>query len=167
MLLIESDKRGEEYALPLAYSRPDEQLFSVPPNLYILGLMNTADRSLAMVDYALRRRFAFHKLEPQFSSQKFQAHLQRYAIDSRLIDVIVTRMTSLNSEISEDKLRLGPGYQIGHSFFTPGKGVVPPLDSSWYRRVIRTEIVPLLEEYWFDNSEKAEIWAARLLEAIG
>jgi 5-methylcytosine-specific restriction protein B len=62
MLLIESDKRGEEYALPLAYSRPDERPFSVPPNLYILGLMNTADRSLAIVDYALRRRFAFQKL---------------------------------------------------------------------------------------------------------
>ena len=167
MLLIESDKRGEEYALPLAYSRPDEQPFSVPPNLYILGLMNTADRSLAIVDYALRRRFAFYKLEPQFSSGKFRAYLQARAIDSHLIDVIVNRMTALNSEIGEDKLRLGPGYQVGHSFFTPSKGDIPPFDLAWYRRVIRHEIAPLLEEYWFDNSEKAEAWTAKLLEGIG
>jgi len=107
MLLIESDKRGEEYALPLAYSRPDERPFSVPPNLYILGLMNTADRSLAIVDYALRRRFAFQKLQPQFSNSKFRAYLETRGTDHDLINLIIDRMTALNDEIAADKLRLG------------------------------------------------------------
>ena len=89
MMLIEPDKRGEEYAIPLAYSRPDEPPFSVPPNLFVLGLMNTADRSLAMVDYALRRRFAFHTLEPRFASAKFRGFLEQRGAPPNLIDAVV------------------------------------------------------------------------------
>jgi dynein-related subfamily AAA family protein len=166
MVLIESDKRGAEYALPLAYGRPDELPFSVPPNLFLIGLMNTADRSLAMVDYALRRRFAFHTLEPKFASPKFRAYLIARNINTDLIDTIINRMTNLNAEISADTVRLGPGYQIGHSFFTPADAA-QVFDSAWYKRVIRTEIVPLLREYWFDKTDRAETCMGRLIDGIG
>jgi MoxR-like ATPase len=165
MMLIEPDKRGSEYALSLAYSRPDEPLFSVPPNLFILGLMNTADRSLALVDYALRRRFGFYKLEPQFKSARFRTFLLARGVESNLIDIIVDRMVALNGEIATDKVRLGPGYQIGHSFFVPMEAT-HLFDAAWYRRVIRSEIAPLLEEYWFDDADKAETWTAQLLQGI-
>ena len=135
MMLIEPDKRGDEYALPLTYGRPEEEPFSVPDNLYLLGLMNTADRSLAMVDYALRRRFAFHVLGPRFKSSKFRSHLNSRNVVPELIDTIVNRMAELNADIDSDTVRLGPGYQIGHSFFVPNdKGQA--LDNAWYRRVI-------------------------------
>jgi hypothetical protein len=164
MMLIEPDKRGAEYALPLTYGRPEENPFSVPENLYLLGLMNTADRSLAMVDYALRRRFAFHTLEPRFKSAKFRAHLISRRVDPDLVDLIIDRMTELNNEIGSDTVRLGPGYQIGHSFFvTLDKAEI--LDQGWYRRVVQTEIYPLLREYWFDNQEKADRWKGRLLDS--
>ena len=165
MMLIEADKRGSEYALPLAYGRPDELPFSVPPNLFLIGLMNTADRSLAMVDYALRRRFAFHALEPKFSSEKFKAHLLARKLDPKLIDLIVSRMGALNAEICADTIRLGPGYQIGHSFFSPADAT-QKFDKAWYVRVVQSEISPLLQEYWFDNSERAEDWATKLLQDI-
>jgi MoxR-like ATPase len=166
MMLIEPDKRGEEYGLPLAYSRPDDDPFSVPRNLYLLGLMNTADRSLAMVDYALRRRFAFYALEPKFSNEKFQQTLQVRGADPTLIQTIVSRLSALNNEIASDTVRLGPGYQIGHSFFTPVEEI-QTLDVAWYQRVIRYEISPLLKEYWFEDPEKAEVWTARLCEGVG
>jgi hypothetical protein len=165
MMLIEPDKRGEEYALPLTYGRPGEKPFSVPSNLFLLGLMNTADRSLAMVDYALRRRFAFHVLEPQFKSVKFRAYLSSRNVHSDLIEIIIGRMTELNAEISSDTVRLGTGYQIGHSFFVPTDNT-QVLDRAWYRRVIQSEISPLLREYWFDNQEKADRWQAKLLDGL-
>ncbi len=136
----------------------------MPDNLYLLGLMNTADRSLAMVDYALRRRFAFFTLEPQFGSLRFQAHLRDHVADARLIDVIVGRMNDLNIAIGDDP-DLGPGFRIGHSFFTTQEGA-GPLDEAWYRRVVHSEIEPLLAEYWFDNRPKAKDWTARLLEGF-
>jgi MoxR-like ATPase len=166
MILIEADKRGEEYGLPLAYGRPDDDPFSVPRNLYLLGLMNTADRSLAMVDYALRRRFAFYVLEPRFGSEKFRQFLHLRGADPTLIETIVSRMSALNNEIASDTVRLGPGYQIGHSFFTPGDET-QALDIAWYQRVIRYEISPLLNEYWFEDPEKAEVWTVRLCEGLG
>ena len=166
MMLIEPDKRGPEYAIPLAYSQPDEPPFSVPRNLFLVGLMNTADRSLAMVDYALRRRFAFHTLEPRFGSEKFRKFLEVRGADAALIGIIVTRLVALNSEIAGDKIRLGPGYQIGHSFFAP-VDEVQSFDGAWYQRVIRHEISPLLREHWFEDPEKAETWTATLCEGVG
>jgi hypothetical protein len=128
--------------------------------------MNTADRSLAMVDYALRRRFAFYALEPKFGSDKFRQLLQVRGADPTLIQTIVSRLTALNNEIASDTVRLGPGYQIGHSFFTPVEDT-QALDVAWYQRVIRYEISPLLKEYWFEDPEKAEAWTARLCEGVG
>jgi MrcB-like, N-terminal domain/AAA domain (dynein-related subfamily) len=166
MMLMEADKRDDAFAVPLTYGRPDEPPFFVPANLFIIGLMNTADRSLAMVDYALRRRFAFHTLEPRFSSPRFKAFLEERQVDAGLINVIVERMTELNATIVLDQVRLGPGYQIGHSFFVP-TDAAQAFDSRWYVRVIRQEIAPLLRAYWFEDQEKAEDWTSKLLAGIG
>ena len=151
MLLIEPDKRGSEFAMKLTYS-PDEA-FYVPENLYVIGLMNTADRSLAMVDYALRRRFVFLTLAPQFQSAKFRGHLAQSGVSAELTERIVAKMTILNQHIAEDS-NLGKGFCIGHSFFCPNH-VQRAYDDAWFQQVVTYEIQPLLEEYWFDNSEKA------------
>ncbi|WP_448140246.1 MrcB family domain-containing protein [Sphingopyxis fribergensis] len=161
MLLIEHDKRGGEWSMRLPYMRPDEPDFFVPKNLYLLGMMNTADRSLSLVDYALRRRFSFVSMEPQFGSSKFREHLAGNGIPASLADRIVGRMGELNQEIGADRINLGPGFRIGHSFFCPGEPVADP--DRWYDWVVRTEIYPLLEEYWFDDPTKADGWRERLL----
>jgi len=162
MLLIEQDKRDPRWATRLTYARPSDRKLYVPENLYIIGMMNTADRSLSMVDYALRRRFGFVTLHPQFSSPQFRQHLQDADISDVVVDRIVSRMIELNEAIANDTVNLGPGFQIGHSFFVPAD------DSSahsegWYQRIIDTEIRPLLEEYWFDEPKKAVDWRDRLL----
>jgi 5-methylcytosine-specific restriction protein B len=162
MMLIEADKRGPEWSVPLAYTRNIDEQFFVPENLYVIGLMNTADRSLAMVDYALRRRFAFIDLAPGFGTSRFREHLERAGAPSLLIDKIVVRMAELNEEIARDTSNLGPGYCVGHSFFAS-----PPrdrqADEGWYQEVVTTEIAPLIREYWFDDASKAADWIARLL----
>jgi hypothetical protein len=162
MLLIEHDKRGPGWAATLTYSKPDEPRFFVPENVYLLGLMNTADRSISMVDYALRRRFSFALLEPMFGSGKFRNFLLDCGVPEDILALIVARMTSLNKVIGEDRVNLGPGFRIGHSFFVPPEGL--EYDPGWYRRVIETEIHPLLEEYWFDDPDKADIWREKLLQ---
>jgi MoxR-like ATPase len=162
MLLIEADKRSSDWATKLAYAPEAEERFYVPPNVYLLGMMNTADRSLSLVDYALRRRFAFVALHPEFTSDKFRKELIDRGGSSELIDRIVTRMTDLNDTIGSDKTNLGIGFCIGHSFFVPASAG-EQLDQKWYQRVMETEIIPLLEEYWFDNPTRAKEWSDRLL----
>jgi hypothetical protein len=151
MLLIEHDKRGSDFAVRLTYS---EESFSVPDNVHIIGLMNTADRSLAMVDYALRRRFVFFTLEPRFHSPGFAELLRMRGAEDSLIQRIVSRMDALNARIAEDARNLGPGFCLGHSFFCPADSDV--LDDNWYATVVRNEIAPLLREYWFDAPGTAE-----------
>ena len=164
MMLIETDKRGPEWAIPLAYGNGPDDTFFVPDNLYLLGLMNTADRSLAMVDYALRRRFAFVNLKPGFDERSFQDFLVTRGALPALVDRIVKKMGVLNDRIARDTPNLGPGFCIGHSFFCASlKGT--RLDEEWYRRVISTEIEPLLKEYWFDNPSEAESLVKGLLLA--
>ena len=162
LMLIEVDKRGSEFALPLTYRHEDEPHFFVPPNLYLIGLMNLADRSLAMVDYALRRRFVFVTLKPQFESELFRQWLLERSMPADLAQMIMERMTELNQEIREDSL-LGENYQIGHSFFLPRGDNFAGLDKNWYEGILRTEIIPLLKEYWFDNPKKAQEAEKRLL----
>ncbi|KQM54511.1 hypothetical protein ASE69_18625 [Sphingomonas sp. Leaf208] len=159
MLLIEPDKRDPKWAMPLASGKVP---FHVPPNVYIMGLMNTADRSLAVVDYALRRRFAFVSLMPNLSSSRFDEHLEALGVGADVRNTLRTRVGELNDEIIGDTINLGPGFAIGHSFFcaAPSDG---ESDAAWYRRVVRTELVPLLQEYWFDAPDKAERWKVRLL----
>lgn len=163
MLLIETDKRSEKWALQLAYSDETALPFYVPENLYILGMMNTADRSLSLVDYALRRRFAFIGLTPGFDSDAFGPHLRANGVTEAVSRKIISGMSALNEVISADKTNLGPGFQIGHSFFTP-TGPVASADR-WFETVVETEIRPLLEEYWFDDPAKATEWRERLLNA--
>jgi len=161
MLLIEADKRALEWGTTLTYARGDEPAFYVPPNVHLIGSMNTADRSLALVDYALRRRFVFLDVGPCFDSERFAEELVSRGIGSPMIATIRRRMKELNDIISSDR-SLGPGFRIGHSFFCSRSATEMP-DEEWYQRVIRTEIVPLLREYWFDDAERADEAAARLL----
>jgi 5-methylcytosine-specific restriction protein B len=154
LMLIEADKRGAKQAVPLVYSRPAESRFHVPENVYVIGLMNLADRSLAMVDYALRRRFAFVSLKPQFASPRFRDWLVERNMEEPLADLIIKRLTVLNREI-EDDLTLGANYQVGHSFFCPKGDNFAGLTRQWFDDVIETEIVPLLTEYRFDNQDRA------------
>lgn len=151
MMLIENDKRGKEHAIPLTYSQAADEKFYIPENLYVIGMMNTADRSLAMVDYALRRRFRFITLKPEFDSKSFVKFLSDKKAPRELITKIQTRMNALNEAIQKDTKSLGAGYEIGHSFFVPNGST--ELNEDWYRRVVESEIIPLIQEYWFDNKK--------------
>lgn len=159
MLLIESDKRSSKWAMPLASGKVP---FHVPANVHLLGLMNTADRSLAVVDYALRRRFGFVELEPSLDSPRFEEHLVALGISSELRASLRSSIKALNEEIVGDTNNLGPGFAIGHSFFCSGPAP-GEAESNWYARVVRTELAPLLREYWFDSPKKADDWKDRLL----
>jgi hypothetical protein len=162
LMLIEPDKRSPAWNVQLAYSGED---FHVPANLHLVGLMNTADRSLAMVDYALRRRFAFFTLDPQFQSESFSTHLRELGASTELVSAIVARFGALNRSIADDAANLGRGFCIGHSFFCSA-GSQSKFDESWYQRVVKTEVAPLLHEYWFDRPKHAEQTIDRLLEKL-
>ncbi|MBQ9271490.1 MAG: EVE domain-containing protein [Alphaproteobacteria bacterium] len=159
LMLIEKDKRGNEYAVKLAYN--DEE-FYVPENLYIIGMMNTADRSLAIMDYALRRRFSFYSVEPAFASNVFVKHLGKNGISFVLAKQITENFKELNSYITDEaKSNLGKGFCIGHSYFCskPNEG---QSEKDWYNCIIDYEISELLREYWWDEKQKAEDWISRL-----
>ena len=162
LMLIESDKRGLENAIKLTYSESEADRFSVPENVFIIGLMNTADRSLAIVDYALRRRFAFFNLPPQLESAKFEAVITKAGGSTDLVKKIRARIGGLNQVIGNERRDLGPGFQIGHSYFCPASPISS--DAEWYLNVISTEIKPLIEEYWFDSPEKVDTLLAQLIE---
>ena len=149
-MLIEADKRGEDYEVSLTYS-PKEK-FSVPENLFLIGTMNTADRSIAMVDYALRRRFSFIQLTPQFNN-KFREELLRNGFSTEMVQNIIQKINNLNSTIRED-INLGEGFQVGHSYFCPDGNT--PYNTSWYKRKIKYKVEPLLREYWFDSPEMVQ-----------
>ncbi len=154
LMLVERDKRGADHSVPLVYRKEAGERFFVPPNLYLIGLMNLADRSLAMVDYALRRRFAFFTLQPQYENETYRQWLASRSMKPGLIDLIVERLSMINRLIREDAL-LGENYQLGHSFFCPEGEDLSSLDKNWYQSIIRSEIAPLLREYWFDDPKKA------------
>lgn len=144
-MLIENEKRDE--FVTMGYSK---EQFTVPSNVYLIGTMNTADRSLAPLEIALRRRFSFITLEPNFN-QKWQQNLLTQGVSEEAIENILQLVENVNREISED-LQLGAGYEIGHSFFTNKPDKLS--ESRWIERVIQFEIKPLLEEYFFDRPEK-------------
>ncbi|NUY01691.1 AAA family ATPase [Paraburkholderia youngii] len=150
LMLIEADKRSPEWALQLAYSSETASKFYVPNNLYIIGMMNTADRSLSTIDYALRRRFAFSAVRPGFNHDVFKSYLKKLGWSEQYAVKIVNRLNSVNSKIADDP-ELGEGFCIGHSYFCCAR---PPhlTDDDYYQEIIETEIVPLLHEYWFDKS---------------
>lgn len=146
MMLIEADKRGEKNKIKLAYSADEH--FYIPDNLYIIGTMNTADRSLTIVDYALRRRFAFIKMRPKFNEQ-FDAFLSKKGIPKDIISSITNKMITLNNIINSDD-SLGDGFEIGHSYFCSYKSGE---HNKWLTNVFKYEIIPLIEEYWFDDQQ--------------
>ncbi len=159
MMLIEGDKRGEK--IKLAYK--DEE-FSVPENVYLLGMMNTADRSLAMMDYALRRRFSFFDIEPAFAKLAFKEHLRTYIHDGLIVDKVISRLTDLNTKIAdENNSGLGKGFCIGHSYFCV-EPVEGQAEKDWYKSIIQYEICPLLDEYWWDDKAKADDCKKELLK---
>ncbi|MDA1036082.1 MAG: AAA family ATPase [Chloroflexi bacterium] len=161
MLLIEEDKRSDKWETALTYARLGDEPFFVPKNLYLVGTMNTADRSLAMVDYALRRRFVFLDLAPGLSSPGFVARLRQLGVADSVAARILARLNRLNATITGDRT-LGAGFCIGHSYFCQKPTDLD--DHEWYRRIVHTELAPLLREYWFDDRGKADTEEQRLLE---
>lgn len=160
MQLIEPDKRSQEWAVRLAYESDDAAGFHVPPNLHIIGTMNTADRSLAMVDYAMRRRFGFVDVEPAFNHPGFAATLERHGISNATIDRVIHRMAALNATIA-GHADLGDGFRIGHSYFC--QPMLAESEADWYARIVKTELAPLLREYWFDAPDTAATHIASVL----
>jgi len=148
MMLIEADKREEKFALKLTYAEDEEDRFYVPSNLYIIGTMNTADRSLAIVDYALRRRFAFITLQPDYGNN-FRSFLASKGLSAGMVEHICSAVTKVNSKIKED-INLGEGFQIGHSYFCTF--TTNEDENKWWNEILSFELKPLLEEIWFDDS---------------
>ena len=165
LTLLEVDKRTPNEALELTYKRSDGERVFIPDNLYVIGTMNIADRSLALVDLALRRRFAFVNLEPTLGKSWHDWVESRCSVDSEILVVIEERLTALNKDISADT-SLGPQFQVGHSYVTPPFGVPISDAREWFRQVVDTEIGPLLDEYWFDALEKSQKAKERLLEGF-
>lgn len=147
MMLIEADKRAEKYALKLTYAEDEEDRFFVPENLYIIGTMNTADRSLAIVDYALRRRFAFISLQPDYGDN-FRTFLSSNGLSIGMIEHISSSVFKVNEKIKADS-NLGEGFQIGHSYFCNFSNTED--ENIWWQEIIDFELKPLLEEIWFDE----------------
>lgn len=146
LMLIEKDHRDE--TLTMAYNGLP---FSVPDNLYIIGMMNTADRSLALIDYALRRRFSFFEMEPGFDSEVFSEYQK--GLNSEILDELILKIKELNKEITADN-SLGKGFCIGHSYFCGQNECT----DEWLKSVVEYDIIPMLSEYWFDDSNKLQRW---------
>ncbi len=146
LMLIENDYRGTE--ITLAY---DGSSFSVPENLYIIGMMNTADRSLAMIDYALRRRFSFFEMEPGFDSEGFVQYQTKLNNDT--FNQLIEKIKELNTEIANDR-SLGKGFRIGHSYFCNWNECT----DEKMQAVVDFDILPMLDEYWFDDTSKLQRW---------
>lgn len=165
LMAIENDYRDKPVVL--AYNGKD---FVVPSNLYIIGMMNTADRSLAMIDYALRRRFSFVEMEPAFDSESFKEY--QASLTSPAFDNIINLIIKLNADIKDDA-SLGSGFRIGHSYFC---NLVPednPTDNKTectdqvLSEIIEYDIIPTITEYWFDNESKCNEWKEKLRGVIG
>lgn len=151
LMLIEKDYRGTKATL--AYSGT---AFSVPKNLYIIGMMNTADRSLAMIDYALRRRFSFYEMEPGFNSDGFKAY--QASLQNETFNALIEQIIDLNREINADD-SLGAGFRIGHSYFCGQEECT----EEWMKAVVYYDIIPMLQEYWFDDRQKVQRWENLLI----
>lgn len=153
-MLIENDKRN----VPMRLLYRDED-FVVPANVYIIGMMNTADRSLAMLDYALRRRFAFFDFKPAFETKGFKEYLEDK--DNEKLNRLIACVNKLNKEIRLDE-SLGEGFEIGHSYFMTKNEVT----DTFLNRVVSCELIQLLKEYWYDDPDLVEDWGNRLKAAI-
>ena len=165
LTLLEPDKRSPNDALALAYPRDDSERFHIPPNVYVIGTMNLADRSLALVDFALRRRFAFFDLEPQLNDAWREWVQEECGIPDDFLADIAARIGALNDQIAADR-NLGPQFRIGHSHVTPPPDTSIDDPQQWFTEIVETEIAPLLREYWFDYVEKADAATMELLNGL-
>ena len=165
LTLLEKDKRSEEEAIELAYRHEQGERVFIPRNLFVIGTMNIADRSLALVDLALRRRFAFVSLKTALNESWRKWCIEQAGIDEAVLTEIQKRMTELNDEIAADR-SLGAQFKIGHSYVTPVPGETINDSGAWFRGIVDTEIEPLLEEYWFDNLDKVAESKTRLLQNL-
>lgn len=156
LMLIERDYRGDRHKITLAYNG---ERFYVPENLYIIGMMNTADRSLAMIDYALRRRFSLFAMQPGFDSTGFLNYMQ--GLHSEKLERLVRVIKDLNEAIRQDD-SLGAGFEIGHSYLCGQETV----SDDWLHAVVHYDLIPMLEEYWFDNRSRVDEWSSRLKNSI-
>lgn len=154
LMLIENDYRGVDATL--AYGGKS---LSVPPNIHIIGMMNTADRSLAMIDYALRRRFSFFEMKPGFQTKGFKKH--QVGLNNAVLDNLLITVEQLNQKIAADP-SLGRGFCIGHSYFCGQQSA----DEAWLRSIVDYDILPMLEEYWFDDEEQVTTWRSKLHGAL-
>ena len=156
LMLIEKDYRDTE--IKLAYNG---EMFSVPSNLYIIGMMNTADRSLAMIDYALRRRFSFYEMTPGFDYEGFKKYQESIGNDK--FDKVINAIVSLNHDIINDD-SLGSGFCIGHSYFCASNPST--INDLWLENIVEYDIKPMLREYWFDNDSKYQMAVDKLLDSL-
>lgn len=154
LMLIENDYR--DHAIKLSYR---DERFSVPSNLHIIGMMNTADRSLAMIDYALRRRFSFFEMKPGFGSNGFKSYLDTFG--SPQLEKVVKAIVDLNMAITNDD-SLGSGFCIGHSYFCN----LAKVNNELLKEIVEYDIIPMIREYWFDNDIKFNEEANKLIEAL-
>jgi 5-methylcytosine-specific restriction protein B len=162
LVLLEPTQRGPAHALRLPYAPPEMPLFFVPDNLYVIGTLNLADRSLAPLDYALRRRFAFVNMQPQFGGA-LQALLHAAKVPGKLAAHLAESMAELNQAITDDP-ELGPDFAVGHSYFcTPP---APKEAASWLRLIFEQEIGPLLADYWREQPATAAAHLRRLLQGV-
>lgn len=163
LTLLEAGKRTPNEALELCYPDADgkRRPVHIPENLYVIGTMNIADRSLALVDLALRRRFAFVGLEPRLGEAWSEWVVKECSVDAAMVADIERRITELNTQIADDP-SLGNQFRIGHSYVTPAHRLEPGDTKKWFQQVVETEIGPLLDEYWFDAPGEAQNACARL-----
>ena len=165
LTLLEADKRNEGEALALSYRKSEDERVHIPDNLYVIGTMNIADRSLALVDLAFRRRFAFEELEPTFGQPWRDWVSEQCGIDAQFLAGVEQRLANLNQQIADDR-SLGRQFRVGHSYVTPPAGNQIRDARLWFRQVVEKEIGPLLDEYWFDSLETAQQAKSALLQGL-
>ncbi len=165
LTLLEADKRTSDSALTLAYRHVPGERFHIPPNLHVIGTMNLADRSLALVDFALRRRFAFFDLEPAINDAWREWVHGQCEVPTEFLSDISRRIGALNDQIADDP-NLGRQFRIGHSFVVPKSGEPIAVPEEWFMQVVEAEIAPLLREYWFNNPERADEARSQLLSGL-
>lgn len=161
LLLLEADKRGPAHAVRLPYAAATDARFFVPENVFVIGTMNTADRSLAPLDYALRRRFAFVQMTPEFGPP-LQQFLAAQGVPAPVVQRLTARLTALNQAIADDP-ELGPDFRVGHSYFCQPPAEAPAAEA-WLNLILKQEIAPLLDDYWLDQPAKATAHKKRLLQ---
>ena len=153
-MLIEADKRDTPIRLLYANEK-----FMIPHNVHIIGMMNTADRSLALLDYALRRRFAFFEMPPALENPKFTQYLD--SLNNKKLNKLIDCVKELNNDIANDPT-LGIGFSIGHSYFSN----LEQVNDAMLNRIVKFELIPMIKEYWFDEDSNIKKWSQALIEAI-